>query len=235
VGITVPAVTLIIGHRGASAAEGDNTLAAFRRAGEMGADGVELDVRRTADDRLVVHHDPHLADGRAIVDVAAADLPGHVPNLADALDACAGMFVNIEIKNDPTEPDHDPGDWVANRVGELLVRRGGGVRWLISSFRFETVAACRAILPGVRTAWLTDAIDDASIARTAAAGHTAIHPWVAALDQPSVRAAHAAGLAVNTWTCDDPTRIAELIAWGVDGICTNVADIALAIRSRVSP
>lgn len=227
-------MTLIIGHRGASAAEGDNTLRAFRRAVEMGADGVELDVRRTADDGLVVHHDAHLPDGRAIVDVAAADLPGHVPTLDAALDACAGVFVNVEIKNDPAEPDHDPGDWVAHRVGELLVRRGGGVRWLISSFRAETVATCRAILPGVRTAWLVEAIDGDVIERTAAAGHVAVHPWVATLDEASVRAAHAAGLAVNTWTCDDPARIAELIAWGVDGICTNVPDVALAVRHSVT-
>lgn len=223
-------MTLIIGHRGASAAEGDNTLAAFRRAVEMGADGVELDVRRSRDDRLVVHHDAHLPDGRAILDVVASDLPDHVPTLDDALDACAGIFVNIEIKNDPAEPDHDPGDWVAHRVGEVLSRRGGGVRWLISSFRSGTVAVCRTILPGVRTAWLVGSVDDDVIARTAAAGHAAIHPFVETLDERSVRAAHGAGLAVNTWTCDDPARMRELIAWGVDGICTNVPDVALAVR-----
>ena len=54
-------------HRGASRAERENTLAAFTRAAEMGADAVELDVRRTAENLLVVHHDPHVADGRAIV------------------------------------------------------------------------------------------------------------------------------------------------------------------------
>ena len=47
-----------------------------------------------------------------------------------------------------------------------------------------------------------------------------------------MRAAHAAGLAVNTWTCDDPARIGELIAWGVDGICTNVPDVALACAAN---
>lgn len=198
----------------------------------MGADGIELDVRRTLDDRLVVHHDAHLPDGRAIIGTRAGDLPEHVPSLASALDACAGMFVNIEIKNDPAEPDHDPHDWVAHRVGELLVRRGGGVRWLISSFRFETVGTCRRILPAVRTAYLVESVDDDVIARTAAAGHHALHPWVDTLDERSVRAAHAAGLAVNTWTCDDPDRIRALVRWGVDGICTNVPDVALAIRRQ---
>ena len=40
---------------------------------------------------------------------------------------------------------------------------------------------------------------------------------------------HAAGLLVNTWTCDDPARMRELIEWGIDGICTNVPDIARAV------
>jgi glycerophosphoryl diester phosphodiesterase len=223
-------MTTIIGHRGASRAERENTLAAFGRAIAMGADGVELDVRRTADDRLVVHHDPRLADGRTIIDVVAADLPDHVPGLAEALDACAGIFVNIEIKNDPDEPDHDPSDWVAHRVADLLVRRGGGVRWLISSFRFETVRVCRTVLPSVRTAWLVETLDDEVVARTATAGHVAVHPCVETLTESAVRAAHGAGLAVNTWTCDEAERMRELIAWGVDGICTNVPDVALAVR-----
>lgn len=227
-------VTAIIAHRGASRAEPENTLAAFRRAVEMGADGVELDVRRTADDRLVVHHDPHLPDGRTIRSTRRADLPAHVPELAEALDACTGLFVNIEIKNDPAEPDFDPSDWVVDRTVTLLQgspdRRRWPSRWLVSSFRAETVERCRLLAPGVRTAWLVVDLDDDVIARSAAAGHDAVHPWVGTLVEPTVRAARAAGLAVNTWTCDDPDRIGELIGWGVDGICTNVPDVALAIR-----
>ncbi|MFM9131198.1 MAG: glycerophosphodiester phosphodiesterase, partial [Actinomycetota bacterium] len=65
----------IIAHRGASRAETENTLAAFRTAGRMGADAVELDVRRTLDGAMAVHHDDHLADGRNIVDLDAAELP----------------------------------------------------------------------------------------------------------------------------------------------------------------
>jgi glycerophosphoryl diester phosphodiesterase len=227
-------MTLVIAHRGASRAETENTLAAFRRAGEMGADGVELDVRRASDDRLVVHHDPLLRDGRVIRDTRSADLPADIPTLSDALDACAGMFVNIEIKNDPSEPDFDPSDWVATRVAAELVRRGSDTRWLISSFRLETVDRFRRVLPSVRTAWLV-ADADAEVIRTCAtAGHVAVHPWVVHVTRESVRAAHAAGLAVTPWTCDDPARIRELIGWGIDGICTNVPDIALATRADMS-
>ncbi len=225
---------MIIAHRGASCAEPENTIAAFRRACELGADGVELDVRRTADDRLVVHHDALLADGRVIRRTASDQLPDHVPLLVDALDACEGMFVNVEVKNDESDPDFDPGEWVIRHVAMALTRRTGGPRWLVSSFRRETVDLCHRILPAVRTALLVERASSEVIGAAAEGGHVAVHPWVDRLEFDDVRAVHRAGLAVNTWTCDDPDRIRELIAWGVDGICTNVPDVALGIRAGVA-
>lgn len=228
-------MTSIIAHRGASRSEPENTLAAFRRAVTMGADGIELDVRRTLDGRLVVHHDAVLPDGRVLRHTAAPELPVTVPELAVALDACDGAFVTIEIKNDPDEPDFDPDDWVAEQVATELQRRGTFERWLISSFRLGTVARFRELLAGVRTAWLTTGFGAVEIERCVAGGHEAAHPSVDAVDEAKLRAAHAAGLEVNVWTCDDPDRIAELVAWGVDGICTNVPDIALAVRASARP
>lgn len=227
-------MTLVIAHRGASVAERENTLAAFERAAAMGADGVELDVRRTADDRLVVHHDAALDDGRVIRTTLAADLPDWLPTIDDALDACDGMFVNIEIKNDPDEPDDDPSHWLAYTVAGLVTRRGTPRRWLISSFRPGTVGRVRRVAPMLRTALLCEAMTGDHVAHAAGAGHVAIHPSVDTLTLDQVRAAHNAGLAVNVWTCNDPARIAELIGWGVDGICTDVPDVALAVRSSVS-
>ncbi len=231
----LPGVTLVIGHRGASRAAPENTVAAFELAVGQGADGIELDVRRTADDRLVVHHDPVLPDGRPIRSTSAADLPPRVPSFERALDACAGAFVNIEIKNDPTEPDFDPSDWVVHAVASALARRGGRARWLVSSFRIETIDRMRAVLPSVRTAWLVYEVSDDVIDRCSATGHGAVHPWVESLTVDHVRAAHRAGLVVNTWTCDDPVRMAELVGWGVDGICTNVPDVALGVRRACRP
>ena len=228
-----PGMTTVIAHRGASRAEPENTLAAFRRAVEMGADGIELDVRRTADDALIVHHDASLSDGRVIRRTAAAELPDHVPSLADALDACEGAFVNVEIKNDPSDPDFDPTEWVAYRTVVELGRRGSGPRWLVSSFRLETVDAVRRMAPDLRTAWLVVGAGGDELVVTAGGGHGAIHPHVDGIDIELIRAAHAAGLAVNTWTCDDPGRMRQLMAWGIDGICTNVPDIAIGVRNEI--
>src|SRR3954453_22244315 len=72
---------LVIAHRGASAAFPENTVEAFEGASRLGADWVELDVRRTADGLLAVHHDARLGGGRAVVELPASALPASVPDL----------------------------------------------------------------------------------------------------------------------------------------------------------
>jgi glycerophosphoryl diester phosphodiesterase len=219
----------VIAHRGASRAERENTVAAFRRAGEMGAQAVELDVRRTVDGVLVVHHNPHFDDLRLVAGTRYAEIPEHVPTLSAALDACAGMWVNVEIKNDPDEPDFDPSESIADETIAHLLARGEDHRWLISCFRVETVDRCRHLAPQIRTAWLCTAVPGDAAAQLAAKGHVALHPWVALLTREVIESCHAAGIQVNTWTCDDPARMRELIEWGIDGICTNLPDLALDI------
>lgn len=219
----------VMAHRGASKAAPENTLAAFRRAGEMGSDAVELDVRRTSDGVLVIHHNPHLPDGRVVAGIAHADLPTSVPTLGDALDACVGMWVNVEIKNDPEEPDFDPTDMIADETLAHLLARNEDGRWLISSFRMETVDRCRAIAPQIKTAWLCVDAPQGIADTLVKKGHHALHPWVAMLTRDTIAACHAAGVQVNAWTCDDPARMTELIEWGIDGICTNLPDVALKV------
>ena len=224
----------VIAHRGASRAERENTVEAFRRAATMGAQAVELDVRRSRDGVLVVHHNPHVPDGRLIVGTDAAEMPAHVPTLGVALDACDGMWVNIEIKNDRSEPDFDPSDSIADETIAHLLARAEDHRWLISSFRIETVDRCRSLTPRVRTAWLTSEVPEHAVELLLERGHSALNPWVRTLTSDVVDACHAAGLQVNTWTCDDPDRMRELIRWGIDGICTNVPDVALAVVRDVA-
>ena len=225
----------VIAHRGASRAARENTIDAFHLAAALGSDAVELDVRRTADGLLVVHHDAFFEDGRSIVDANACDLPPHIPNLETALDACAEMWVNVEIKNDPHEPDFDATDAIADRTIDALRARGQDDRWLISSFRLETIDRCRALAPGIRTAWLVVDVPDDVIATLVGRGHEALHPWVTTLRRSHIDVCHGAGIEVNTWTCDDPVRMAELVDWGIDGICTNVPDVAIGVLKRGRP
>jgi glycerophosphoryl diester phosphodiesterase len=225
-------MTLVVAHRGASRAHRENTIEAFRGAAAMGADMVELDVRRTADRRLVVHHDPLIAGLSPLIDLRADQLPPYVPTLADALDACEGMQVNVEIKSDRREPDYDPAQWAAAAVVELLIARGDTERMIVSSFDMDTIDAVRSAAPIIRTGFLytiTKRLPAAQAQRVAGRGHVAIHPHHRAVTKAVVRAAHARGLAVNTWTVDDPARMRELAVMGVDAVITNVPDVAVGV------
>ena len=235
---------LVWGHRGASAQARENTLAAFGLAVELGADGVELDARRTADGVLVVHHDPALPatgewagdhPGELLAGLPADALPPHVPTLADALALLcdAGLRVNVEIKCLPIEPDFDPTYRVVDDVVECLASVWPAEhreRLLVTSFDPAAVARVRDLAPGLPTGQLDARIVDrvAFVEAAAAAGHVAVHPWDPFVDEALVARAHELGLAVNPWTVDDPVRMAELAALGVDGIITNVVDVARA-------
>jgi glycerophosphoryl diester phosphodiesterase len=222
--------TAVIAHRGASAHAPENTLTAFEKARELGADGVELDVRGTADGALAVVHDATLADGRPVSDVTSGDLPSAVCLLDAALAACGDLLVNVEIKAD------GPGGGTG-LVGPVLeaVRAWGGEA-LVSSFDAATVDEVRRRDPSVPTAQLTFLLDrsPADVVRwVATRGHAAWHPYHATLDAEAVAAAHRAGLAVNTWTVDDPDRIALLVDWGVDAVVSN--DVPAARQAVARP
>lgn len=222
----IPEAVQVIAHRGASKQHPDNTVAAFVRASELGADAVELDVRYTADRILVVFHDPVLPNGRAVADALSHDMPSNVATLPEALDACAGMWVNVEIKNDPHEPGFDPSEALAYATTNMLLERPEPLsHWLISSFRRETIDAVRSLAPDLATAWLCLDIDATRAASVAAAGHVAVHPWEKCLTADTIAQCHALGLQVNTWTCDDPDRMRQLILDGIDGLITNLPDV----------
>jgi glycerophosphoryl diester phosphodiesterase len=221
---------LIIAHRGASAAHPENTVAAFAAAGPLGADAVELDARRTADGAVVVRHDETLPDGRVLVETTRAALPPEIPTLAEALDACGDLVVNIEIKNSPGDRDFDPDEVVADEVVAEVRRRGTPERYLVSSFHRPTIDRVRAAMPELGTALLHLHQDGAvALAEALAHGHGALHPWYGWVTEAVIAAAHDVGVVVNAWTVDDPDVMARLAGWGVDGIVTNVPDVALEV------
>jgi len=224
----------VIAHRGASAARPENTVEAFRHAVELGADGVELDVRRTRDGQAAIHHDETLADGRALRDLDAADLPDHVPLLRAALEACEPLEVNVEIKNVPIDGDFDPDQTMAALVVETVRQMGVIDRILVSSFGFACIERVRELEPTLRTAFLIGGDRDPVplLDRAAGGGHPGVHPHVAMVDERFMDAARERGLFVNVWTVDDPAEIRRLADLGVDGIVTNVPDVARAALDR---
>ena len=223
---------LVLGHRGASAVAPENTVAAFTRARELGADGVELDVRRSADGVLVVHHDPEMPGIGLIASTAFADLRAARPELAtleEALHACRGLVVNAEVKCLPWEPDADADGSVMRATIDAVRSHDGMV--VVSSFDLAAIDRARAHAPDLATAWLTHGQEVAATAEIAAAhGHPWLNPDVtAAMDAgvDGLHAAHAAGVLVSVWTVDDPNTARTLAAAGADILITNGPDVVL--------
>ena len=223
-------MTLVLAHRGASVTCRENTLEAFAAARRLGAHGVELDVRRSADGVLVVHHDAILADGRPVAAVPAAELPSYVPSLEAALEECRGLMVDVEVKNLPTEPGFDPDEAAAKGAAGLLVRMGMARHGYVTGFSMASIDAAREEEPDVATGWLTLAGYDQfdALALAAGRGHAALQPRHEAVTPDLVAAVHSRGLTVHAWTVDDPDRVRAMAAAGVDAVITNVPDVALA-------
>lgn len=214
-------MTLVVAHRGASAAfPPGNTVVAFTGAVAEAADWVELDVHLTADGEVVVHHDPVLADGRVIGELDAAQLPSFIPTLREAMNACGPLSINVEIKPDGVDALRP---LLIDRVVALLTSGGEAHRYLVTSFDHDIVDAVRGIAPLLPTGLLLfDGSRDEALARAVDAGHAAINPWAPLVDGDFIEQAHAQDIAVNVWTVDDPDQIRALHAMGVDAIITNV-------------
>jgi glycerophosphoryl diester phosphodiesterase len=156
-----------------------------------------------------------------------------IPTLAEALGACSGLLVNVEIKNSPLEPGFDREERTADAVVALLDDRAGADRVLVSSFQFPTIARVRACSASVATGLLTvTRADPRLLDRIVERGHQAIHPGRRAMSrrraEQIVADAHDRGLRVNVWTVNAPVTMTRLADVGVDGLITDVPDVARA-------
>jgi glycerophosphoryl diester phosphodiesterase len=230
--MAVRGVTDVFAHRGCTDGLVENTLEAFAEARRRGADGVELDVRLTADGALAVHHDAEVAGLGPVSELAVAALPGHVPLLADALAACEGMVVNVEIKNAPADHGYDPGQTVAALTAAAIDDAGWGDRVIVSSFQAETLVAVGAADPRLALGELWSPIVQgdlwAALDRASEAGWRAVHPFVSTVTPDLVGAAHERGLAVNVWTVNSTDDMLALVEMGVDALITDRLSDALA-------
>lgn len=226
----------VIAHRGSGphGPEPENTLSAFDAARRLGADGVELDVRRSGDGSLVVVHDAALRDGRLVCDVPRHALPSDIPSLEEAIEACAGLFLNLEVKNLPSDPDFDPSEDVARRSAVVLSRTGGTLAGsVLSSFSRAALAAVGDVAPALERALLS-AFGSNLVEEAVADGLGGIHPHDALVTGDLVARARAAHLAVRAWTVDDPGRVSHLGDLGLDAVITNEVAAARAALARPS-
>ena len=238
----------VLAHRGGAGPWHENSADAFSAALRSGADGVELDVRRSADGELVVHHDAEVPGSGLIHERRRDELPDWVPTLQEALALCAGAVVNVEIKNVPGDPGYDETNRVSVDVAAVLSgtagtadTAGSGRPWpahvVVSSFWPDTLAAVGAAGQGSGAVPLGllvhPALDASSLLETAAAlGCAALHPHHSQVSAELVHRAHTLDLAVFTWTVNAPGDLDAVVEAGVDGLITDDVAPALAHLGR---
>lgn len=229
----------MVAHRGAAAEAPENTLEAFDLAVELGADALELDVRRAGDGTPAVIHDATLdrtTDASGPVSArSAGDLRTlGVPTLRDVLGRHAGVPATVDVK--------DPG--AAADVAEL-VRELGRIRDVVLYVEdgtrhpaFRGYAGRRATSTGqaLRMALLDRWVPGLPPDRFPEVVHTPVRRWGIPVVTPGfVRAVHRTGRSLQVWTVNRSGPMRRLADWGVDAIVTDEVRRAVGIFGPAPP
>ncbi|MCR5416549.1 MAG: glycerophosphodiester phosphodiesterase [Pseudobutyrivibrio sp.] len=232
-------------HRGASGYLPENTLEAFQKAVDMGADGIELDIHKTKDGQLVVIHDEKIdrtSDGTGYVkDYTLEELRRYNYN-ATMPDSCSHaniptmrevfelikptkLSINIEIKTGIVFYEGIEEDIVA-----LTKEYDMEDRVIYSSFNHYSIMKIKEIDPEAKTGFLymDGTLDMPEYGQKH--GVNALHPALYNVQYPNyVEDCHNRGLAINTWTVNSKKYMKMACDMGLDGIITNYPDVALEI------
>lgn len=255
---------LIIAHRGASAFAPENTFAAFRKAIDLGADGIELDVRLAKGGVPVVFHDANLRRltrlEHRIADVSAEDLnrievgswfnrafPGRadarftaetIPTLAQLLDFLADYrgLLYVELKGgDSVVPT------LTENVCELLRQTNLLPNIVIKSFKLESLRIARRLLPEARAAALFEPRLPTIFGKrkhileeARKCGADEISIHRSLATKKFLRQAVEFGLPTLIWTADNPVWVKRALNFGISAIITNDPERLLAERDRLS-
>jgi len=210
----------VLGHRGSRIPGPENTPEAVRGALAAGAQGSEIDVRRSADGDLVCVHDPVAGPkARPVIEQATAALvAAGIPPLAEMVRAAGRGRLVIEVKNIPSEPDYTREALAAQLLVAELDRLGAEADVLISSFDPAVLDVARAAghptglltIPGVST--------EDGLAYVVERGYSELHAHVSTIRAGSAEAVHDAGLVLVGWTVTTLSEVGPLRELGVDAV-----------------
>jgi glycerophosphoryl diester phosphodiesterase len=236
-----------IAHRGAGKLAPENTLAAIRHGVSFGYRACEFDVKLSRDNVLLLMHDSDLdrtSNGKGAVaahdwaqlsqlDAGAWHSPSYagepIPTFANVIAQCNAndVAMNVEIKASPGR-ERETGAAIARSCSDLC----GSVKTqpLLSSFSTEALVAARDAVPSVLLAHLfQDPLPSDWSARCKRVGAIALDANWKSLSEAIVREAHANGLRVVCYTCNEISDAEKLWSWGVDSVITDSVD-SIAFR-----
>jgi glycerophosphoryl diester phosphodiesterase len=215
----------VIAHRGASGYEVENTLAAFRTAAKLGADAVELDIHDTADGAFIVHHGNMVA-GRHISHCTLAEVRGHalpngepMPMLEEALHVILpGMMAYVETKS--VSPQND------ERLCDIIDDSPAPPRVALHAFDHRIIQRFAARRPHTRRGIVSASYPVNPVRCMADADAQILWEEWPFIDGALVQSVHGAGMAIYAWTVNDREQMDRLLRLGVDGIVSDMPDVA---------
>ncbi len=246
----------IISHRGANKYAPQNTLPAFERSVQLGADGFETDVHMTKDGIPVICHNYTINDtsngmgsisSYTLEELKKFDFGAYysprfkgteIPTLDEFLELVASSdieIMNIELKS-PREKETD----IVEKTVDAVKAHNLFDRLLISSFDSRLLVKAKQIDSRCKTGFLyspnkADALKMLfyPIAYAKKIGADALHPMKVYVNKFYVKAAHKEGIKINVWTVNKESDIEKMIRLGVDGIITDCPDRVRTVMRRM--
>jgi len=237
----------VFAHRGFSGNYPENTMLAFRKAIEAGADGIELDIHESSDGQLVIIHDENLVRTTG-TDALVSDLPlkklikikasktkddafdTPIPSFEEFCDfAKKGSFItNVEIKTNNT--------WyqdIERKAVDMVKAFGLQDRIIFSSFNWISVMRAKALAPEIECGFLYEGQKHGNLAQEAKeAGIQYMHPDFALLDDETVKQCRKNKIGLNVWTINTEERMRKLMEWKVNSVISNYPDMCLRLLGR---
>jgi len=215
---------LKVGHRGARAYEVENTFESFRKAIELGANAVELDVRQSKDGKLIISHDDNLKKvfGKDLLvnDATLEELKQMTDNRIAALDE-ALHFIDRKVERILVELKEAGYE---KQVLEVITKEKVEDRVIVVSFHEEALARVRKLDKRIETGLIYAKFKDpVDTALKLNAGY--LLPLFRFVHTRDVEKAHKSNLKVIVWTINTKEEAKEYIAKGVDGIASDKPDI----------
>ena len=227
-------------HRGSSKYFPENTILSLKEGIKSGSNGLEIDVHKTKDNKLVVIHDEDIQrtfKGKGLVKNMTLEelrnfkcrnknfednLECRIPTLSEVLDIIkdTNVILNIELKTDEIHYED-----IEKDVIELVNRYGLKRKIILSSFNHESIRICREIDSEIETGLLYYKEIENVVQYAKKLGANAIHPDLRLVSEELIKEANENNIKVNIYTVNSPIYMRKLIKAGVNGIFTDYPDL----------
>lgn len=236
---------IVFAHRGDSLNYPENTILSFEKSIEVGANGIELDVHKSRDNKLVIIHDEDIErtfKGQGeVADFTLEELKLFknrrinftennkctIPTLEEVINLIKDknyLTINIEIKTDIINYKD-----IEKDVIELVEKYNMENRVILSSFNHNSIKICKDINPNIKTGMLYNYALAQPIKMAKSIKADAIHPNSELVTKELIEECHKNNIKVNAYTVNSPVVMRKFEKWNIDGMFTDCPELLLEV------